>query len=156
MNKTILGILVAILIIGGGVFFIISSSSNEDLSSTSNQTVSQSTTTPDSPDAEPRTASTGQYITYTPGAETSTEGTKVLFFHASWCSTCQALDQNIKAGRIPDGVTIFNVDYDTEDALRTKYGVRTQHTLVQIDDSGNMIKSWYGSYTIDQIMDQVI
>lgn len=157
MNRIILGILVAILIIGGGTLFIFSSNGNDDASDLQSVPVVQNEADTDTiPESETIPTTAGEYIDYSPEAVASAQGTKVLFFHASWCSTCQALDQNIKAGRVPDGVAIFNLDYDTEDELRSKYEVRTQHTLVQIDDDGNKIKSWYGSYTIDQIIDQTI
>ncbi len=157
MNKIILGILVTILIIGGGAFFVFSSSDTDSSSDgQSSATVVQDDTSTDKAEAEEIPAAAGEYIDYSPEAVASAQGTKVLFFHASWCSTCQALDQNINAGRVPDGVTIFSVNYDTEDELRSKYEVRTQHTLVQIDDAGNKLTSWYGSYTIDQIIDQLI
>lgn len=155
MNKIILGVLAAVIIIGGA-FFIFSLDSNDNSSDVQNVPVAQNETTADVAESEEIPTPAGEYIDYSPEAVASAQGTKVLFFHASWCPTCQALDQNIKAGRVPDGVSIFNLDYDTEDELRSKYEVRTQHTLVQVDGAGNLIKSWYGSYTIDQIMDQVI
>jgi hypothetical protein len=40
---------------------------------------------------------------------------------------------------IPEGVTLVEVDYDTEKDLAKKYNVRYQHVLVQIDKSGNEI-----------------
>ena len=73
----------------------------------------------------------GQYVDYSPDLVTSTPGTKLLFFHAPWCSQCQALESDIEANTIPDDVTIFKVDYDTNQDLRQKYGVTIQTTMVE-------------------------
>ena len=71
----------------------------------------------------------------------------VLYFHAPWCPTCQALDKNINAnlGSIPEKTIIVKTDYDSSNDLKKKYGVTYQHTMVQVDSSGNKIKKWSGS-----------
>lgn len=78
------------------------------------------------------------------------KGDVVLFFKASWCPSCKAVDADIKANRasIKDGLTILEVDYDNSAALKTKYGVTYQHTFVQVDSKGNMIAKWSGSATL--------
>lgn len=83
------------------------------------------------------------------------EGDVVLFFRASWCPTCRALDADIKAGTIPADVTILDVNYDTETALKQKYGVTTQHTLVQVDAEGNLIQKWQGSATLASVVAKI-
>jgi len=89
-------------------------------------------------------------------ANTAT-GNVVLFFHASWCPTCRALDVDIKNNlkNIPPNVTILDVDYDNSDALKQKYGVTIQHTLVQVDKDGNLIKKWSGSPTLSSVIGQI-
>jgi thiol-disulfide isomerase/thioredoxin len=74
-------------------------------------------------------------------------GKVVLFFRATWCPTCKALDADIKAhlSDIPSGVTILDVDYDKYNDLKQKYGVTMQHTMVQVDSKGNMLNKWSGS-----------
>jgi len=81
------------------------------------------------------------------------EGDLVLFFKASWCPTCRALDADIKASLVDVhvGLTILDVNYDTETALKQKYGVTYQHTLVQVDAQGNLIKKWSGGLTLETI-----
>lgn len=81
-------------------------------------------------------------------------GKVVLFFRASWCPTCRALDADIRAhlGSIPDGVTILDVDYDKYTDLKQKYGVTTQHTLVEVDVSGNLVRKWTGSPTLASVV----
>jgi thiol-disulfide isomerase/thioredoxin len=85
------------------------------------------------------------------------KGDVVLFFRASWCPTCRALDADIKAhlGDIPSGVTILDVDYDSSTALKQKYGVTHQHTLVQVDAKGNQIAKWDASPTLADLLAKV-
>lgn len=70
----------------------------------------------------------------------------VLFLHASWCHFCQDADKDFKANldKIPAGVTLFKVDYDSNKTLRTQYAVAHQHTFVQIDSEGAQITKWVG------------
>ena len=83
----------------------------------------------------------GAYVDYTDGAIESTAGTKVLFFHASWCPKCRQLDEELRAEGAPDGLTVFKVDYDSRTDLRQKYGVTLQTTVVFVDDRGELISS---------------
>lgn len=87
-------------------------------------------------------AAKGAYVDYTEEAFASAKGEKLLFFHAPWCPQCRALDKSIKASDLPDGVTIFKVDYDSRQALREKYGVTLQTTVVKTDESGNKTGSY--------------
>jgi thiol-disulfide isomerase/thioredoxin len=81
-------------------------------------------------------------------------GDVVLFFHASWCPTCKVLDSDLKLNLmdIPKGVTILDVNYDTETALKEKYGVTYQHTLVQVDAQGLGKAKWSGSRTLADLV----
>ncbi len=84
-------------------------------------------------------------------------GDVVLFFHASWCPSCRGLNSSIEGNltSIPEGVTILKTDYDTETELKKKYGITYQHTLVQVDKDGNMIKKWSGSPSLDSLLAQI-
>ncbi len=77
-------------------------------------------------------------------------GKVVLDFSASWCPTCQGLKADILAHvkDIPSDLTILEVDYDNSAALKQKYGVTYQHTMVQVDENGKLIKKWSGSPTL--------
>jgi len=91
----------------------------------------------------------GAYKDYSPAAVTAEQkaGQKVvLFFHANWCPTCQASDSAFRANpeKIPAGVTVLKLDYDTQTALKQKYGVVYQHTFVQIDNNSNLVALWIG------------
>jgi len=76
----------------------------------------------------------------------SRAGTKVVyFFHATWCPTCRATEEAIARDGVPAGLTLVKVDFDSENDLRKKYGVTTQHTFVQVDASGAELAKWTGS-----------
>lgn len=89
-----------------------------------------------------------QYITYSESnlAKAQKSGRAVLYFWASWCPTCKVLDAELKerGNELPSDVTILQVNYDTEDELKKRYGITQQHTLVQIDKDGNEIQKWIG------------
>ncbi len=100
----------------------------------------------------------GSYEAYSADKLSRAEtGDVVLFFHASWCPSCRGLNASIESnlGTIPAGVVILKTDYDTETELKKKYGVTYQHTLVQVDKDGNMIKKWSGSPSLDKLVAQI-
>lgn len=100
----------------------------------------------------------GSYEAYAPEKlSKATTGDVVLFFRAIWCPTCKVLDSDIRAhlNDIPANVTILDVDYDTQTALKQKYGVTYQHTLVQVDASGNQINKWSGGQTLASLLTNV-
>lgn len=84
----------------------------------------------------------GSYQPYSEDAVSKATGTKVLFFHASWCPQCRALEADIQKQGVPSGVTIFKVDYDNAQDLRKKYGVTLQTTVVKIDEDGNLVSKF--------------
>ena len=94
----------------------------------------------------------GSYEAYSPEkiAQAAAKGDVVLFFRALWCPTCRALDADINANlkNIPANLTILYVDYDNSTDLKKKYGVTYQHTLVQVDKNGTLIKKWTKSPTL--------
>lgn len=141
MNKKLV-VIVALIVIAvcSGFAYLLSQDKN-----TENPTVAQEG------DNKPQTTSSaekqttegaGTYKEYSEDTFAATSGTKILFFYASWCPQCHQLESDIKEGKIPDGVTIFKVDYDTNQKLRQKYGITLQTTLVKVDDNGNEIKKF--------------
>lgn len=85
------------------------------------------------------------------------DGKVVLYFSASWCPTCRALDADIvgNLSQIPEDVHILKIDYDSAVELRQKYGVTTQHTLVEVDAEGNQLSKWSGSLTLSALLDKL-
>ncbi len=68
------------------------------------------------------------------------DGNKViLFFHASRCPICRKFDKelNDQLDQVPSDVAIFKVNYDKENALKQKYDIKIQHTLISIDSDWN-------------------
>lgn len=104
-------------------------------------------------------AKAGSYEMYAPEKIAKAEtGKVVLFFKANWCSTCDGVDEDIKdrLAEIPEKLTLLEVDYDDSSALKRKYGVTYQHTFVQVDKDGNMLKKWSGSPTLKTLVAEVI
>lgn len=140
-----------------------------DTASTATQpesTQPESQSSPSSPAPTPAlpapdsTLAAGSYVDYAdyladPGGFSRTD--VVLFFHAPWCPSCRATDQDIETRRdaLPSGLTLVKVDFDSQQALRTTYGVTMQHTFVQIDSDGAEIKKWNGSLTVDAIATEI-
>lgn len=99
----------------------------------------------------------GSYESYSSDKLARAEtGDVVLFFHASWCPSCRLLNTEIESNvnSIPEGVSILKLNFDTETELKKKYGVTSQHTLVQVDKDGNMIKKWSGG-DLNNIIEQL-
>lgn len=137
MNKKLLviSVIVVALILGGFTYL-----STAPAEPTFNQTTDKDRTQQEqmsTGDSKP-----GQYVEYSEDKLAETAGTRVLFFHAPWCPQCRALEASIKDGKIPEDVTIFKVDYDSNQVLRQKYGVTIQTTLVRIDDEGSLTKKY--------------
>lgn len=97
---------------------------------------------------------------YTPEAVSSATADEkvVLFFHATWCSTCKLLADDIAANAdsIPDDVQILLVDFDTATDLKQRHGVTLQHTLVQIDSNGDALEQWHLTRTLDELLDSLV
>lgn len=100
----------------------------------------------------------GRYVTMNPDQITySAESKTVLFFAASWCPSCRILDRNIlqNMSMIPADVAIVKVDYDTATDLKKQYGVTRQHTLVQVNETGQAIHTWSGGSTLASLLGQI-
>lgn len=89
--------------------------------------------------------------------EAAKDKKRVLFFHAAWCPTCKAANISFEKNlnKLPDNVVLLKTDYDSEKALKDKYGVTYQHTFVQVDKDGIAIKVWNGG-SIDELINNVI
>ncbi len=101
-------------------------------------------------------AGNGVYAEYTAEAysDLQASGAKFgLFFHAPWCPSCVALDNELQAygELIPSGTTVLKIDYDTAPVtMKSDYGVTMQHTLVVFDTDGTYDQTVL-SVTGDQI-----
>ena len=101
----------------------------------------------------PESTSLARYVEYSKDVlDQSSSMRRVLFFYASWCSTCRPADAdfNKNIDLIPADLVIIRVNYDDPDtdveekALASQYGITYQHTFVQIDAQGNVVTKWNG------------
>lgn len=145
MRKRIITLtVVSIAAIGLIIAYVVSNNTNPQPTSSSN-VQTQTTSETDTGTSQPTARSTnqkGNYVDYSEGVIASTSGTKLLFFHAPWCPQCRSLESSIKQSGVPDGVTVIKVDYDSNQQLRQKYGVRIQTTVVRINDQGELVESF--------------
>lgn len=124
----------------------------------SEETTDGTTTTTTTTESVSVENTSGTYEAYSPDKLAFAEtGDVVLFFRASWCPSCRALDKDIKKNlsSIPVDVKILDVDFDNSKELRQRYGVTTQHTLVQVDKEGVMLAKWSGSPTLSSVVSQL-
>ncbi|MGL5828035.1 MAG: thioredoxin family protein, partial [Angustibacter sp.] len=77
----------------------------------------------------------------------------VYFFHAPWCPTCKATEEDAQAKKanLPAGLTLVKVDYDSATDLKRKYGITAQHTFVKVDKTGGELKKWAGTISVADI-----
>ncbi len=125
------------------------------------QAMTEDTMSEDTMASDDAMAASGAYITlvdYEGSKDMYDAGTVVLFFHAAWCPTCKATEENLNAdpASIPEGLAIVKVDFDDSDDLRQQYGVTTQHTFVQVDADGNELAKWTGTLTAQDIDAQTV
>jgi len=161
MNKNTGIILGIVVIVGIGIFAFYGDKTEKQntTSEVQNKAATNEVPTPEQPNTQAVVgAGAGSYEAYSPEKIARAEtGDVVLFFHASWCPSCRALNTDIEknVGAIPAGVTILKTDYDKETELKKKYGVTTQHTVVQVDTDGNLIKKWSGGSKLEDLLSQV-
>lgn len=142
MPKKLRIILLAIgLVIVAGIGYLLMAGGTDEPNVTTTDNSQQTSTPPPKTETAPA-AESGKYLEYDAETVASTQGKRVLFFHAPWCPQCRQLEASIKAGAIPSDVTIFKVDYDSSQKLRQQYGVTIQTTLVLLDSSGNEAKKY--------------
>ncbi|MCP4523319.1 MAG: peptide-methionine (R)-S-oxide reductase MsrB [Candidatus Gracilibacteria bacterium] len=79
----------------------------------------------------------------------------ILFFHATWCSSCTQFEEKVIKEKIPENIKIFKVDFDTQHQLRKKYNIITQTSFVLVDNNGKVKKRWIGAQKIQDIVAQL-
>jgi thiol-disulfide isomerase/thioredoxin len=122
------------------------SSNSVNATATQDTSATESTTTPNS---------VGTYKTYDANEIAQSDAQHILlFFHATWCPSCKALDDDIKANadKIPARVAIYKVDYDTATELKQQYGVTTQHSILEISSSGEALSPITHGATLEDVL----
>lgn len=100
-------------------------------------------------------ATTGTYQTYDAKKIAQSNAEHIfLFFHATWCPSCRALDADIASNidSIPEGVAIYKIDYDTATELKRQYGVTTQHSIIEIDTEGTAKSSITHPLSLNEVI----
>lgn len=157
-KKTLAAVTIVLLLIIGSVVYLMGRSSDE---TTKQEMVTQKAGSSDVSQSPAQPATNGQPGTYTDYSQTAianATGTKLLFFHAPWCPQCRDLEADITNSGVPSGVTIIKVDYDTNQALRQKYGVTLQTTVVRVDDQGNLVDKFvaYDNPSLNAIKENLL
>jgi len=154
--------LILLLVVVAVIIFFVTRNNNDDVQNEAvNEDVTQDVSAVDSEDLEIKedmSGVSGTYEAYSPEKLAfADEGNVVIFFRASWCPSCKALNEDIKdsLGNIPENLVILDADYDEETEMKQKYGVTTQHTLVQVDSEGTMIQKWSGGSTLESIIEKL-
>lgn len=82
-----------------------------------------------------------------------------LYFKANWCLNCKLLEDELKEKGFPDGIDIYEVDFDQAKDLREKYSVNNQHTLLLLNNKKEEIwrdVSWDYSKVVQTIQKSLI
>lgn len=138
MQKRITYIVIALVLVTAAVLGVWYSIQSQEAEPQGDQvTEQQDSEETGMPDETIETA--GAYVPYSEAALAEADGRKLLFFHASWCPQCRELEADMKSGTIPEGMTVFEVDYDEETDLKQEYSVTIQTTVVEVDDDGNEV-----------------
>ncbi len=146
--------LIIVLVIGVGLYaynsnfmYPVRDVENFEKTSTKNEEVKENTIDLEV-DIDNQVSKPGTYEEYSANKiiEKGESGRVLLFFYASWCPSCRSLDKDINKNlsNIPENLTILKTNYDKEGELKAKYKVTYQHTLVEVDREGNMLKKWTG------------
>ncbi len=160
MKRTIAawaGIIIIVTLLGTGYVYWQNSMAADAQNAASEQKTQRMTATavsePSDEVAKAAASQPGVYKEYQEGLVASTDGVTLLFFHAPWCPQCRMIESDIKEQGVPDGVTILKVDYDSNQALRQKYGVTLQTTFVEIDKDGAAVEKYvaYNEPTFDSV-----
>lgn len=162
MKRTIfawLGIIILVGLLGAAYVYWQNTMKADQQNAAQQQAVSKSSKSEQTGQmAERATAQPGVFIDYSEGQVASTDGVRILFFHAPWCPQCRMIEEDINRQGVPDGVTILKVDYDSNQALRQKYGVTLQTTFVEVDTDGKELEKFvaYNEPTFDSVKANLI
>lgn len=157
----------ATAIAAAGVCLLVVSACSSPAATTASQSPtepvpSQSMTAAASPAASPGTGSEQaagariSYAEYEQDPAKYSDSDVVLHFSAPWCPTCVATNESLEQDGVPAGLTVVTVDYDSSQDLKQRYGVTTQHTFVQIDESGQEKAKFTGSITGEEIQSNLV
>ena len=146
--KLTIGFVMVLVLMTAGFLLLNSSEDTSVQQSTGSETQIIAQSSRDDSDEAPQESInesrvTGEYVEYSDEVFNASANTdRVLFFHAEWCSTCKFFEQSIETAGVPDGITILEVDYDTNTELKNQYDVSVQSTFVLVDENNDVIETW--------------
>lgn len=150
-KTTVISLAIITLILIALAFTLVAQKADAPAADRSSEELSQ--------DSSKTTSQNGQYVDYDEAKLASSKDDNYIFFHAPWCPQCRAIEASIRAGgKIPEGVTIYKIDYDSNQELRREYGVTLQTTFVKVDNRGNFIDKYvaYDSPSIESVVENFI
>lgn len=161
--KIIIPAIIAIVVTIGAVVALSGGSDEDSTVSTPSSSNSTNSSDDSAQAARPTTptSSTGvdRYVTYSDSVlADSTDSKRVLFFHATWCTVCNAFEREIKAEGVPEGITLIKANFDNDTDLKKEYGITVQSTFVLLDENNEAVRSWpfgQGLSNIGDLYEQV-
>lgn len=152
MKKSLIFSIAFVALVAGAIVYAITNKQSDKSIDQKSSDSSQNSQQPSNSETS------GQYTEYSEANFTYAKGQKILFFHAPWCPQCRSIEKDILNGEIPSDLTIFKVDYDTNQELRKKYGVTLQTTFVKIDDNKDLIDKYvaYDNPTFESVKSNFI
>jgi thiol-disulfide isomerase/thioredoxin len=158
MKKIALFSTAFLLLVGAGLLVVIKNDKDTPAEQSVAQTNESATSQETTDSVNKPVAAPGTYVTYSEDALTNAQGTRLLFFYAPWCPQCRALEADIQSQALPENTTILKVDYDSNQALRRKYGVTIQTTIVRVDENGSLVKKYvaYDEPTLASVIKNVL
>lgn len=79
---------------------------------------------------------------------------KMLFFHASWCGNCKAMEPTVNAVVQETGIHFVSVDAEKDLTLCEKYGIMNLPVIVFTKD-GNVLDKINGVVTKQNLLDKI-
>ncbi len=79
----------------------------------------------------------------------------VLFFYSESCEDCAKANKSFMSEPVPSNLVVLRTDYSASSSLRSKYGVGSQHTFVEVDKDGSRKKLWRGSLSYSDILKEL-
>lgn len=144
MKKQSFIIVILCAIAAVSIWFVVT---NGD-SVTTRSSGAQESTSSEIPSSEPQNeaqspaSGSGEYVEYSDDAIANAQGDVYLFFHAPWCPQCRSIESGIETDGVPADTTVIKVDYDSNQALRQKYGVTLQTSFVKVTNSGESVSKF--------------
>lgn len=150
MQKALIGFVAITAVVGAYLGFTGGDDAMQNSASTTTQTE----------DVAIAPTGNGQVVEYSAAALAESDTDKnLLFFHAAWCTVCNSVERNLDVASIPDDLTIFKVNYDSDEgqALAEKHKIPVQFSMVQVDTAGNELTQWVSQFNdgINEITEQL-